>query len=527
MSENRQNIHHKKAFTVLFLLTAAGLLILVFFAAWRIRHPAAGRLMLDTPRDDLDVLMRNDPDLMWVTREHIDAVATRRFDDGREVRYRVRTGAMGIRGQTPGPRGNRLRILAIGDSTTFGLGVDDEQTWCAQLQKLLDPDREVIEVVNAGVIGYSVFQCRRRFEGLLDDLDPVLTLVTAGHNDISLNLGYGDADTAARLKHPDRYAQYAMLRDLLFPERFTDPEKQRPRMTPGEFLDDLERLCIAAKDRQRAIVLVCWPFVQEVFPEMGKMPSYSPLIRLAAERTQTPLVDLHQPFRQAGPAVFLDNVHLTADGHAAIANAIADQLRALFKAGLCESWQRESVARAKKLMDENHEAAAAARLLRKHLAISPRAVPFELLGLCLESMGDDAGALDAWTSGMLADPGHHPNFDHADRLLRQTGPAAARDFWRQMTERLPESNLAWLNLGRAAMTLGFHEEAVAALETSLRHGPNNATALALLGEALELLGRNADAVAAYEKALSINPDIPNLAERIQSLRHRDTAGNQR
>ena len=46
-------------------------------------------------------------------------------------------------------------------------------------------------------------------------------------------------------------------------------------------------------------------------------------------------------------------------------------------------------------------------------------------------------------------------------------------------------------------------------------------------EALELLGRNADAVAAYEKALSINPDIPTLAERIQSLRHRDTAGNQR
>jgi len=176
----------------------------VGFALWRFRHSGTGPLLLSSPRDDLDMLVF-DPRLLWVTAAQLNTTAARRFDDGREVHYHITTGAMGIRGGTPGPKKHRLRILAVGDSTTFGLGVEDEETWCAALQQLFDPTRELIEVVNAGVIGYSLFQTRRRIEQLIPVLEPDLILMTVGHNDESSNLGYGDADTAARLAEPTRY----------------------------------------------------------------------------------------------------------------------------------------------------------------------------------------------------------------------------------------------------------------------------------------------------------------------------------
>lgn len=63
-----------------------------------------------------------------------------------------------------GPQGRSLesaapRLLALGDSFTFGLGVRDEETWPAQLETTLNQAQETqVEVINAGTISYGVFQ---------------------------------------------------------------------------------------------------------------------------------------------------------------------------------------------------------------------------------------------------------------------------------------------------------------------------------------------------------------------------------
>lgn len=521
MSDSSSREIRKKAGIIIF----AGVTLLVVLGAgtalWRFRHPGKQTPLLTSPRDDLGMLV-SVPRLLWVTADHLNMTAARRFDDGRVVKYRVTTGGMGIRGGNPSPKGHRLRILAVGDSTTFGLGVNDEETWCVALQQLLDPEHEVIDVINAGVVGYSLFQTRRRIEQLAPVLEPDLVLMTVGHNDESSNLGYGDADTAARLAEPARYEGYARLHNLLYPERAIDPEEKRPRMRRGEFLDDLERCCRVMRDRGLALVLIDWPYTPEVFPELGSLRSYYGLVRDAARETDTLLIDLVPAFRRAGPGGFIDMVHATADGNRIIAQAIAENLREAFKNGLCESWQRQSVARARKLLDEGR-ASDAEHLLQLHLNIAPRAYPYELLGRARVAREDRLGALVAWTAGMEADAGHYQNFDLAYQLLREEGPAANREFWLRMTERLPDSNLVWANLGRACMELRFHEEAATVLRKSLELGPGNAAVLAQLGEALELLGKSREAIEAYEKALAINPEIPNIAGRARVLRERNEA----
>jgi hypothetical protein len=64
------------------------------------------------------------------------------------------------------------RILALGDSMTFGEGVGEEDAWPAVLERALD-----VRVYDAGVPGYGSPQMRARLRRLLPALRPDLVLV--------------------------------------------------------------------------------------------------------------------------------------------------------------------------------------------------------------------------------------------------------------------------------------------------------------------------------------------------------------
>jgi hypothetical protein len=76
-------------------------------------------------------------------------------------------------------RSSQLRIIAIGDSFTFGTGVEATQTWPSQLERalLVQSPAPSIAVVNAGVPGYGLAQMRDLTEELVRKLDPHLVIV--------------------------------------------------------------------------------------------------------------------------------------------------------------------------------------------------------------------------------------------------------------------------------------------------------------------------------------------------------------
>jgi lysophospholipase L1-like esterase len=153
---------------------------------------------------------------------------------------RVRTNSRGFRGgevsADRSPRG--VRILAVGDSSTFGYGARDDETYPAVLQRLLSkrfPGRSV-EVINAGTPGWSsgngaAFLAR---EGLAWKPDAVL--IYFGYNE-QLGSGPGaphyDYDPALRrvLFHPLGEA----VRTFVDPPA---PDAEEPRET---FLDRFRR----------------------------------------------------------------------------------------------------------------------------------------------------------------------------------------------------------------------------------------------------------------------------------------------
>lgn len=85
-------------------------------------------------------------------------------------------------------------ILAIGGSTTFGWGLEDQYTYPYQLQQQLSNNniireiREQITVINAGIPSFTSTQQKLYLDRIIPDINPDLVIVMTGINDYHYSL---------------------------------------------------------------------------------------------------------------------------------------------------------------------------------------------------------------------------------------------------------------------------------------------------------------------------------------------------
>ena len=87
----------------------------------------------------------------------------------------IKTNSIGLRERPLEElRRSKFRILAVGDSFTFGAGINREQTWPAQLERAIDKrfPSSSITVINGGIFGYNLAQIRDLTEELLLEFSP-------------------------------------------------------------------------------------------------------------------------------------------------------------------------------------------------------------------------------------------------------------------------------------------------------------------------------------------------------------------
>jgi acyl-CoA thioesterase-1 len=77
----------------------------------------------------------------------------------------------------------RKTIVAVGDSLTAGLGVDESAAYPAQLQRKLAGDGYYFNVVNAGVSGETSSGTLSRIEWVISTLKPDIIILETGAND--------------------------------------------------------------------------------------------------------------------------------------------------------------------------------------------------------------------------------------------------------------------------------------------------------------------------------------------------------
>jgi len=267
----------------------------------------------------------------------------------------VRINADGLRDREIGPcRSDVFRILLLGDSVTFGHGQPIEATLGRELERVLSSDERTVEVINAGVPGWSTRQQRLFYEEDGVRLCPDLVLVGFVLNDVTelqrgvieIGVDRGLAVTGAITWLAERTATVAGLKGLY--ATYFDPARREigvvknlvhradaPEVRHAMELVERELTLLRdlAAERADAFGLVLFPFRFQLLAEGLDAPQ-AELTRFAQEQG-IPVLDTLPVLRTHPPAsVLMDHDHFTARGHRIVAQTIAAWLRRVSPLGV-------------------------------------------------------------------------------------------------------------------------------------------------------------------------------------------------
>ena len=267
----------------------------------------------------LDGITTQDLNLFW--RLHPNQTLTDlTIPDVPGRKWSMTTNAQGLRGQDIKAQKPGYRVLALGDSTTFGIGVDDDETWPALLQELLDPTGTTIDVINAGGHGATSIQGLTYLLTRGLELQPNVLIVTYQFNDCA-EAPFNDLTELVRLKNKEGAS--TQLRDMvtkLDPTAANEP-RRRKRLTEGEFLDAMIEIGALCRRRGISLVYLSWPTQPELNTGIPLSP-YRALIKTAADITQYPMLDLLPVFQSAPEPPLLDIVHANELGCQLVASRL-------------------------------------------------------------------------------------------------------------------------------------------------------------------------------------------------------------
>jgi lysophospholipase L1-like esterase len=244
-----------------------------------------------------------DRDLFWRPRSNISFPFM--LPNGVIIKYELNS--LGLRGKEISVKKEKdaLRILCIGDSSTFGYLVKQSDTYEQRLEKFLSdlkPSKR-IEVINAGVIGYASYQGRKLFEKSLRNLNPDILIFSYGLNDSRMNI-LPDSKMKlepiflleARRLLP-KLTIFNLIRDGLhnlrrrFMSRDINSRARKtialyPRVSLTEYKENLERISAICKEDRISLILL---------PISVPMPYYEVMKEVAIDQ-EIGFIDIEEAF---------------------------------------------------------------------------------------------------------------------------------------------------------------------------------------------------------------------------------------
>ncbi len=242
-------------------------------------------------------------------------------------------------------------LICTGDSVTFGLGADTNQSYPAQLARLPAIRSRHIRVLNLGRPGQTMRDAVGALDGYLEanPMDSPIVILLAGFNDCAHLPGMFTESPAAARAEPLRdllaYTRtYRLLRNLLARIR-EDSGRNSSSLPPvGTGHDDalcrnelsaggLDRAVSAARTHAFHLFVTTYPIPLEA--PRSNLPAITSrvntLFREEAARRHVPLLDTVACIQSAEastdePFYNDDGIHLFARGYQAMAFCVASQL---------------------------------------------------------------------------------------------------------------------------------------------------------------------------------------------------------
>lgn len=231
----------------------------------------------------------------------------------------IRTNALGLRGPELRADG-AVRILAAGDSCTWGWQVEEAASYPNVLERMLGDIavQNAYQVINAGVPGYTSFQGLEyvRERGLA--LEPSILIIAYGFNDVFPN---GDVERQIERERALipvlRADDFLLYRSVLY--RWTRwraeaaaSRRREPRVPVAKYERNLEGLIQSGREHGAKVLMVS--FWGGYVPEQD----YRQTVIRVAKNLGVPLVTYE------GDRI--DAVHPTVEGYASLAKRVANRL---------------------------------------------------------------------------------------------------------------------------------------------------------------------------------------------------------
>ena len=274
--------------------------------------------------------------------------------NGRLFESQIHINSLGLRGpEIAADKGRAYRILALGESTTFGCTIGrDDRPWPELLERMIAErlrSNRPVEVINAGTPSYHLAHNLRRLSRELLSLKPDLIISYHGFN------GFGLLDprfTIYQEKSPPLFeprplqllARFEYRFKLTCFRRWEDRALSHAPPLPMPPLDTeygqaYRGLVELARTNGIGLILCNFSmavnrrnppsdviFYREIFPlvrwQIEANELHSALLRaLAAQTPKVSLIDTH-PGLDGQPRQFIDLVHLTQEGRQQLAESI-------------------------------------------------------------------------------------------------------------------------------------------------------------------------------------------------------------
>lgn len=224
----------------------------------------------------------------------------------------------------------RVRVVTMGGSTTGGAYQNDnlDAFYPARLQERL-PER--FSVINQGVGGWTTWHIRAYLQEQLDALRPDVLTLYVGHNDALTQTPLPYKDLYAAWKNQQQnnplsvqLGRLRLYQGLRFFLVSLMPTSQRVAVPLNDAEDNLETIIDLVTSTGGQVVLAS----EGLSPDPGALQEYFAMMQQVADRHDGVwFVDVaNQLHAQSGTPMFLDDCHLTPQGHQLVADALRDTL---------------------------------------------------------------------------------------------------------------------------------------------------------------------------------------------------------
>jgi lysophospholipase L1-like esterase len=289
--------------------------------------------------------MRGNPYLLW---EYAPGMRD-------EFGIPVHINSLGLRGAEPAdkPRGVR-RLLATGDSSVYGFGIEDGQAYVNVAADLLGDD---VEGWNAAIPGYSTFQTLNLLELRALSLEPdvlVIGNLWSDNNfdsfvDLDLLDAYSsfDGGWVSRARRALNHSRTFRLLDYRLRveggERAAarkvgwtvgkGQQQGRRRVEANDYARNLQAMVDLAHAYDAEVIFVLLSSQDDLAESHGEPPAwalYRQIMRDTAARNGAQVVDVPALFQGSGLGrddLFIDEMHPTPTGHRLIGETLAASLQ--------------------------------------------------------------------------------------------------------------------------------------------------------------------------------------------------------